>query len=210
MPKRVVLATKEARENMTGAIREAREMETETMARDIEKKWVRVRVQIQLSTGVCSGYVHCPSQHRLLHVLNRVSVGGLWDNEEFLSLSQAEMHFPDGREAAPTYINKAIILFVKEMEDGQTRGLGGKAGHRLYPFVAKSSTRVRLYMPAYTLTGKMHYPKGKSTFDVLHSELRFIPLTDVEISPSAGTSESGVSFIAVNKGQILSSAEPGE
>ena len=177
-------------------------METETMAQVIEKK--EVKVQIQLATGVCSGCVYCPSQRRLLDVLN--GVAGESPAKEFLPVTEAEMHFPDGREAVATYINKADILFVRDIE-GQTRGLGGKAGHKPYPFVAKSSTRIRLYMPSYTLTGKMHYPKGKSISDVLNSELRFIPLTNVEISPSAGNSESGVDFIAVNKRAILSLEE---
>jgi hypothetical protein len=38
---------------------------------------------------------------------------------------------------------------------------------------------------------------------VLNSKLRFLPLTNVEISPSLGSSEPGVSFVAVNKGQII-------
>ncbi|GAI86242.1 unnamed protein product [marine sediment metagenome] len=42
---------------------------------------------------------------------------------------------------------------------------------------------------------------------MLNSQLRFIALTNVEICPVADKSESGVSFVAVNKGQILSLAE---
>jgi len=46
---------------------------------------------------------------------------------------------------------------------------------------------------------------------LLNSEQRFIALTNVEISPSAGKSESGVSFVAINKEQItlLEELEPG-
>ncbi|GAH69811.1 unnamed protein product, partial [marine sediment metagenome] len=120
-----------------------------------------------------------------------------------------EMRFFDGRKAAvqSAYINKADILFLRETEDGQTRGLGGKAGHKPYPFVPKTSTMVRLYMPSYTLSGKMHYPGGRGVSDVLNSGLRFIPLTNVEICPGAGNSESGVGFIAVNREQMLSLTE---
>jgi len=169
-----------------------------------EKK--QVRVQIYVSTGLCTGYVHCPSQWRLLDILNRVLVGGLWGNGEFLPLSQAEMRFFDGRKAAvqSAYINKADILFLRETEDGQTRGLGGKAGHKPYPFVPKTFTAVRLYMPSYTLSGRMHYPGGRGVSDVLNSGLRFIPLTNVEICPGAGNSESGVGFIAGNRESICS------
>jgi len=65
-------------------------------------------------------------------------------------------------------------------------------------------------MPLYTLTGQMHCSERRRVVDVLlNSELRFLALTNVEICPVAGKSESGISFLAVNKGQILSLAELG-
>lgn len=57
--------------------------------------------------------------------------------------------------------------------------------------------------------GQMHCAKIEHAWDVLNSKLRFLSLTNVEIYPSAGGSESGVSFIAVNKGQIQSLEEVG-
>jgi len=118
---------------------------------------------------------------------------------------------PGGGEATlpSAYINKANILFVREIEAGETRGLGGQAGHKPYPFVPKWYTAVRVYMPLYTMTGQVHHPKGRRVVDLLNSGMRFLPLTDVEICPSAGNSESGVSFIAVNKPQVLSLEELG-
>jgi len=168
----------------------------------------RVKVQIYAPPYICTGYACCPHQRRLLDVLNGIPMGvGIKD--EFLPVSEAEMRSPDGKEAMQSvHINKANILFLKEIEDGQSRGLGGEVGHKPYPFVLKSSTAVRLYMPSYTLTGQMHYAKGKGIADVLNSGLRFFPVTNVEISSSAG-SEPGVSFIAVNKRQILCLKELG-
>jgi len=130
--------------------------------------------------------------------------------EEFIPVSDVKVRSLDGTETTlPSgYINKANLLFVREIEAGETRGLGGQAGHKPYPFVPKWFTVVKVYIPSYTLTGQIHYPKGSRVVDVLNSELRFLPLTNVEISPSAGSSES-VSFIAVNKEQILSLEELG-
>jgi len=171
-----------------------------------KKKWVKV--QIYTPTHILTGSAYCPQQ-RLLDALNGILAGTMRTDAEFLPVSEAEMHSPDGRVMAmqSAYINKANILFVREIEDGGTRGLGGQGGHKRYPFVPKWSTVVKVYMAFYTLSGQAHYPKGKRIVNVLNSELRFLPLTNVQICPSAGSSESGVSFIAVNKEQILSLEE---
>lgn len=186
-------------------------METKkTAAQTSEKTAERwVKVQIQISTGLWIGYVRCPSQQRLLDVLNGSRAGELRANEEFFPVSEAKMRSPDGREVAAqsTYVNKASILFVGETENEGSRGIGGQAGHKPYPYVPKSTIPVRVYMPSFTLTGQVHCAKGQSVSDVLKSERRFITLTNVDIYPSAGGSEPGVSFLAVNKGQIISLEE---
>lgn len=187
-------------------------MKTETITQASEKmEKKRLKVQIQLSTAICTGYIYCPSQRRLLDVLNGVSAGELRVSDEFLPVSEAEMRSPDAKKATvqSIHINKASILFVKEIEDGQSRGLGSRVGHKHYPFVEKLAVGVKLYMASYTLTGQMQCAKGQGVSDVLNSEMRFLPMTNVEICPSAGGSKSGVSFIAVNKGQIISLEELG-
>jgi len=172
-----------------------------------QEKWVKV--QIYTSTHIWTAYACC-HQRRLLDCLNGISVGGVCTNKEFLPVREVEVKsLLDGSEVRMrfAYSNKANILFVREIENGQTRGLGGRVGHKPYPFVDKSSTVVRLYLPSFTLTGQMYLAKGKRVWDVLNSELRFLPLTNVKIC-SLG-SESGVTFIAVNKGQILCLEELG-
>jgi len=187
-------------------------METEraigqTLEKTVQEKWVKV--QIYTPTHIWTAYACC-RQGRLLDFLNSVSGRGLRTNKEYLPFSEVKMKsLLDGSEVTmqSAYSNKANILFVREIESSQTRGLGGQVGHKPYPFVDKSSTVVRLYLPSYTLTGQMHCAKGDHIWDVLNSELRFLPLTNVEICSSG--SESGVSFIAVNKGQILCLEELG-
>ena len=131
-------------------------------------------------------------------------------SDEFLPVSEAEIRSPDGRETTTVpsaHINKANILFLKEIGD-EHRGLGGQVGPQPYPYVAKPIIKaVKLYMPLYTLSGQIQCGERRRVVDVLNSELRFLALTNVEICPLACSSESGVSFVAVNKGQIILSEE---
>ncbi len=176
-----------------------------------KEKWVKV--QIYTRTHICTGLVYCPRQQRLLDMLNGLP-GLLHVSNEFLPVSGAEIRYPDGTEETvvatvqSAHVNKANILFIREVEDGQTQGLGGQVGHKPYPYVPKPFTKaVKLCMPFYTMAGQMHCTERRRVADVLNSEQRFIALTNVEIWALAGKSESGVSFIAVNKEQILSLAE---
>ena len=175
----------------------------------IEGKWEKV--QIYTATHIYTGDVCLPLQHRLLDILNGVLFGDVHANKEFLPLSKVSVHSLGGGEATmqSAYINKAYILFIREVGEGETQGVGDQLRHKLYPFVPKQFTMVKVYVAPYTLAGRMHYGKGQQVLDVLNSALRFFPLTNVEITHVPGGSESGVSFIAVNRGQLLSLEELG-
>lgn len=170
-----------------------------------KEKWANV--QVYTPTHICTGYVYCYHQQRLLDVLNGIAMGA--QGVKFLPVREAEICSPYGQEATvqSMHINKANILFVREIGDGQ-RGLGGDAGHKRYPYVAKPFTKaVRLYMQLYTLVGLIHCTARRQVSGVLNSEPSFLAMTDVEICPVAGSSESGVSFLAVNKEHIISLVE---
>lgn len=181
------------------------------MEREVESifkgRWVRVQINAPTYAlpYVCTGKVYCLQGRRLLDHLNDVFPGALPENKDFLSVREVEMHSVRGQWERVQFacLNKANILFVREFEGDQTRGLGGEPGYKHYPYVPKSPIAVKLYLPFYVLTGDMHCAKGERVSDVLNSKLRFLPLTNVEISPSLGSSEPGVSFVAVNKGQII-------
>ena len=182
-------------------------METKTMTQASERtdQEQGAKVQIYTPAHICTGYVSCPRQRRLLDVLNGIP----FHSDEFLTVSFAQIHSPDGKVTAvkSAHINKANILFLKEIGDEHS-GLGGGAGHKVYPYVPKPITKgVKLCMPLYVLTGQMLCAERKRVVDALNSDLRFLALTNVEICPLAGSSESGISFLAVNKGQILSLIE---
>ena len=165
----------------------------------------RLKVRVYTFAHILNGYVQVLPRQRLVDILNGVLRGALRTDEEFLQVSEAEVCSLEGRKVTmqSAYINKADILFASEIEEGQSRELGKEVGHKLYPYVSKSPMAVKLYMPMYTLTGQMHCAGGQRLADVLESATRFVPLTDVAISPVAGGSESRLDFVAVNKEQII-------
>jgi hypothetical protein len=171
----------------------------------------RLKVRLYTSAHILDGYIDVLPKQRLLDILNGVLRGALRTKGGFLQISEAELCSSDGTKVTlqSAYINRANILFAREIEDVQTQGLGGEVRHKLYPFVSKSPAAVRLYMPLYTLSGQMHCAKGQRLYDVLNTGERFLALTNVQIVPSGGSSES-VSFLAINKEQIISSEEGGK
>jgi hypothetical protein len=170
----------------------------------VAKTGGRLKVRLYTSAHILDGYIDVLPKQRLLDILNGVLRGALRTKGGFLQVSEAELCSSDGTKVTlqSAYINRANILFAREIEDGQTQGLGGEVGHKLYPFVSKSPAAVRLYMPLYTLTGQMHCAKGQRPSDVLNTGERFLALTNVQIAPATGT-ESVVSFVAINKAQIF-------
>lgn len=162
-----------------------------------------VEVKIYTVAPVCTGYINVPPRRRLLDVLNGVPLGELRVDEEFLLLNEARIISSDGSEVTiqKAYLNKANFLFVKEVGGGETRELG------VYPFVEKLSAPIKLLMPFFTLTGRVHFAKHQRLWDLLNWSPRFLPLTNVDIYPAEGERESGVSFVAVNKELIIFSQE---
>ena len=174
----------------------------------------RLRVRVHTPTHIFTGYVRRLPQQRLLNILNGILTGTMRVDEAFLPFKEVSVgtHRLDGKEVALkcAYINKADILFAREIDEGQPTEHGEKVEPKLYPFVSKSPMRVKLFMSGYTLTGQMHCAEGHRLGDVLKSATRFLPLTGVEIRSSAGSSESGLSFVAVNKEQIICLEEVGD
>lgn len=169
--------------------------------------WVQVHIYAPTYAlpHICTGYVYCLPGRRLLDQLNDVFPGVVSEGKDFLPVKEGEMQALRGESETAKFVclNKANILFVREFEEGQARGLGGKPGHCGYPYVAKSPVEVRVYLPFYVLKGSMYCAEGQRVSDVMNLPLRFFPITDVEIRPAVGSSQSGVGFLAVNKGQVV-------
>ena len=58
-------------------------------------------------------------------------------------------------------------------------------------------------MALYTLAGEIHGGTWQQAADTFEGNERFIPLTNVEISPEPVTGESRFDFVAINKEHIL-------
>ncbi|MBM3172870.1 MAG: hypothetical protein FJZ85_04010 [Chloroflexi bacterium] len=166
----------------------------------------RLAVCVYTSIGIFSGYVHCIRSQRLLDLLNSALVGGLRAYFDFLPLTQVTIYFSDGTEATTktTLINKDNILFVTE--DGQTSGIDSGGTGKSLPRVSKSPVVANLCVPPYKLRGEMHSIKGQRLSDLLNTGDRFLPITNVEIVAPSGDSQA-VSFVAINKAQIIYSEE---
>jgi len=173
-----------------------------------EVKRVKVKTyMVDPVCTVCNGYIDVPPRRRLLDVLNGVPLGELRIDEEFLPVNEARIGSLGGGSEVTiqnAYINKAKILFVKEVGCEKTKGLGSETAPRQYPYdVVKQSKPVKLITPLFSLTGHMYYVENQDLRDVLNRTPRFLPLTDVNICPAGGEDESGMSFVAVNKEQII-------
>lgn len=170
-----------------------------------EKHVKKELVWIYTPTCIFVGYVYHLHRQRLLDILNGVSVGGLHTNEELLPVSEVVLDYPGGKEVAMRFalVNKANILFVREAEHDLTRQSSKENSHKLYPVVDKIPVTAKLHMPSYTLIGQMHCAKGQWPSDLLNMGERFLALTNVEMLSATGTSESGISFLAINKEQII-------
>ena len=165
----------------------------------------QVGVQIYMLDQICTGYIYCPRNGRLLDTLNGTAAGELYADTKFLCINSPEKVYGDtgGLSARPFQINKDNILFIIEFGDWHTRGLGETSGFKPYPFLSKVTQMIKLHLPSYTLVGKTHHLDGQQIYDVLDPETRFMPMTDVEIVSDQGAGIPKVDFVAVNKEQII-------
>jgi hypothetical protein len=152
------------------------------------------------------------AQHRLLDDLNTGFVANLHRlGEEFLPLTEVRILYPGGAKdvALTSHVRKSSILFVAERSAGPPERNGSKEakGHLLR---VKKPLSVKVYMPPYTIEGKMHVALWQELAQALDGDNRFLPMTDVVISPPTLGGESAFPFVAVNKDQILHIGELSE
>ena len=165
-------------------------------------------------TASCTliGTAHLMAQHRLLDDLNTGFVANLHRlGEEFLPLTEVRILYPGGAKdvALTSHVRKSSILFVAERSAGppDRNGLKEAKGHLLR---VKKPLSVKVYMPPYAIEGKMHVGLWQELAQALDGDNRFLPMTDVVISPATLGGESAFPFVAVNKDQILHIGELSE
>jgi hypothetical protein len=152
------------------------------------------------------------AQHRLLDDLNTGFVANLHRlGEEFMPLTEVRILYPGGAKdiALASHVRKSSILFVAERSAGPPERNGTKdaKGHLLR---VKKPLSVKVFMPPYAIEGKMNVGLWQELAQALDSDNRFLPMTDVVISPATLSGESAFPFVAVNKNQILHIGELSE
>ena len=151
-------------------------------------------------------------QQRLLDDLNTGFVANLHRlGEEFMPLTEVRILYPSGEKdvAISTHVRKSSILFVAERSAGQPERNGVREA-KAYPSKIKKPLSVKVYISPHTIEGKMHVGLWQELAQALDGENRFLPMTDVVISPSLITGESTFAFVAINKDQIVHIGELSE
>lgn len=165
-----------------------------------------IRVCVHLDVQTITGNISLPRGKRLSDLLNGATVGQTEQNTVFLELTDVIISRADGtEEKTPTsFINKAAIQLLTTLDEDLARGIGVKDSPKQYPYVHKSAVRAKMSMPSYELSGDVHCAGGQRAPQLLEDRFMFLPLTDARIRVSRGDDWWGATFVAVNRGQILS------
>lgn len=158
------------------------------------------------------GTVHLMAQHRLLDELNGGFVANLYHlGDEYLPLTEVRIVYPGGEQdiALSTHVRKPNILFVAERSGGQYDRAGAREGKGT-SYRIKKPLAAKVFVPPYVLEGKMHVALWQELAQALDGDNRFLPMTDVVISPALPGGESTPAFVAVNKEQIVHIGELSE
>jgi hypothetical protein len=171
-----------------------------------------LKVWICTNINIVHGFVSLAPQQRLIDFLNGVPAAES-RKEYFLTVSDAVASFPEGEEKdiKSLLINKNNVLFVGLEGTEKVRALRSESGAKLYPAITKIPVKAtihietKLYIFDYKVTGFMHCAANQKPVELLNSDLRFLPFTDVKISPSlvAGEQEYETDFVAISKQHII-------
>ena len=172
------------------------------------------QTNVVVCTSSCTfvGTAHLMPQHRLLDDLNTSFVANLHRlAEEYMPLTEVRILYLSGENdvAISSHVRKSSILFVAERSVSQLeRNVTKEAKTR--PMRPKRPLSVRIYMPPYSIEGKMHVGLWQELAQILDSDNRFVPMTDAVVSPALLSGESAFPFVAINKDQIVHISELSE
>ena len=162
-----------------------------------------VRVVVCMSNCTAVGYTYRVRHQRLLDTLNHGLVANLSRiGHDFVPLTDVQMFFPAGEQQYLTsaHISKANILFVVEIGNGQPETASTRK-------VIKKHLAVKMRLQSYGLIGNMHATIWGQLVHTVESDERFLPLTNVDITPKLFEDQSRFAFVAINRHQVLYAAE---
>jgi hypothetical protein len=169
-------------------------------------------VNVVVCTADCTleGTTYRMEEQRLLDSLCGGFMAGVyrlgWD---FLVLTDVQVHLPRGKRESADYnfVMKSSVLFVAERGGGQPE-MGGLERAKKWGMKVKMPLLTRIWMPPYTLVGRMHVAMWQELAHILDGEEMFLPMTSVVVMPALPTGESAFNFVAVNKGRIVRVGDP--
>jgi len=149
-------------------------------------------------------------EQRLLDSLSAGFVAGAYRmGKEFIPLTGVHIHLPNVKKefVAYTFVMKSSVLFVAERNGGQPE-TNVLQRARKWGTKAKMPLLARIWIPPYTLIGRMHVAMWQELAHILDGEEVFLPMTSVVVTPALPTGESAFNFVAVNKRQIVRVGDP--
>lgn len=172
-----------------------------------------LQVWLNANDHIIEGTIYCLPHQRFIDYLNSTYIFKTNAADQFIQVNDVSITLPDKTNRTMKYIclNKNSILFAGAISDETTVERFIKDGQRTYPVVKKIAVSANLYVStklythAYLISGKMHFAKNQTMMDLLNSEQKFLPLTEVEISPPLFTDRipDNLDFVAVNKDIII-------
>ena len=175
-----------------------------------DPKLNQVKVVVCTSSGTLEGTTYRVQDQRLLDSLCggfEASVYRL--GRDFMPLTDVKAHLQRGKKesAAYNFVMKSNILFVAERGGGQPE-MSGLERAKKWGMKVKMPLLTRVWIPPYTLTGRMHAAMWQELAHILDVEEMFLPMTSVVVTPALPTGESAFGFVAVNKGRIVRVGDP--
>jgi hypothetical protein len=167
----------------------------------------RFEILIFAETEVLKGMIFISTpEGRLLDELNGRSQMAPENRDKFIMINNVDIWHMDGTEEKTTvaHVNKENIEMSGTTAINTGRGIGASTGHKPYPFTDKVAVKVRIEMNSYTIIGNMYRVMHQQVEHILKERLAFLPLTDVEVISTKYNKRWSLSFLAVNKGKILS------
>ena len=170
------------------------------------------QVNVVVCTADCTleGTTYRVQDQRLLDSLCGGFAASVYHlGRDFLPLTEVQVHLPRRKKESTAYsfVMKPSILFVAERNGGQEE-MDRLERARKWGMKVKMPLLTKVWIPPYTLVGRMHAAMWQELAHILDVEDRFLPMTSVVVTPALPTGESNFSFVAVNRGLIVRVGDP--
>ena len=176
----------------------------------VDPKLRQVNVVVCTADCTLEGTTYRTQEQRLLDSLCGGFAASVYRlGREFLPLTDVQVHLPRRKKESTAYsfVMKSSILFVAERNGGQEE-MDRLERAMKWGMKVKMPLLTKVWIPPYTLVGRMHAAMWQELAHILDVEEMFLPMTSVVVAPALPTGESSFSFVAVNRGRIVRVGDP--